>query len=109
MKKLQAVFMVLVLAGCASTTVFENEDGSYSLVTTSSSESYAVSEAKEDAEEKCQKLGKKFVLVDKKTTYQGADKTAKAVVGAVGVMTGKGYHDGSRHDDYKVEMKFKCK
>lgn len=106
MKK--TLLILLVLTGCASTTVLPREDGSYSLVASSYSADSAISAAQDDAIEHCRRLGKSMVVVRYESRYNGADKNAKAVIGAVGVMTGRYYGDGSRMDDNQVEMHFKC-
>lgn len=104
------LIVLLVLTGCASTTVLPREDGTYSLVANSHSANSAIAAAQEDAEDYCQRLGGLHAVVVKYDShYKGADKNAKAVIGAVGMILGSYHGDGSRMDDNQVEMTFKCK
>jgi hypothetical protein len=108
---LPVVTAFLFFMGCSHTTIFEKDDGSFSLVTNAATESHAVSAANDEAREHCEKLSKRMVVVNQSSSYHGADKTAKAVIGVVSMIGNKNgaYHDGSTTDDYKVDMNFKCK
>ncbi|MEZ4751415.1 MAG: hypothetical protein R3B54_12590 [Bdellovibrionota bacterium] len=107
--------LFLVWIGCANTQIIAKADGSYLAHSTSSSESYAMKGAVNDAEAHCAKLGKRFAMIDQRTHYQGMDKTAKGVIGAVGVLTrpDSDYHMHQNSmdtaEDYKVELNFVCK
>lgn len=116
----QSLFFVsslICLAACASTRIIPKEDGSYLMVATSHSDGAAYDAALEKANEHCAKMGKQFAMVDTNSKYQGVDKTAKAVVGAVGQIIrpnntpqyGHPTATDSTADDYKVEMNFRCK
>ena len=113
MKKLLKITMITTffafIAGCASTTVFPEGDGKYSLVTTSSSEGYALKEAKKKAMEHCAKLNKELVVIKHKSTYQGMDKNNKALANIAGALLTNNASAGDSSDDYKIEMKFRCK
>lgn len=110
---------VSLLVGCASTQVIALADGNYMVHATSASESYAMKGAVSEGEKYCAAMGKRFAMIDHTAKYQGMDKTAKGVLGAVSVLTNPnqqnaGYGYGSRHsmdsaEDYKVEMNFACK
>ncbi len=112
MKTLIGLLLALFLVSCSSTRIFPQEDGSYLMVATSSSDSRAHDAALEKSTEHCQTMGKSFVLVKNNSTYQGVDKNAKMVVGAINAFARpKNGHinDGSNSDDYKVEIVFRCK
>lgn len=110
MKSIAAISILSlgILAGCASTTILPEGNGRYSLVTTSSSESYAIKDAKKKAAEKCAEENKALVVLTHKSTYQGIDKNEKAIIGLAGAVLA-GNSNTSSPDDYKVTMKFRCK
>ncbi|MCB0406310.1 MAG: hypothetical protein KDD51_16130 [Bdellovibrionales bacterium] len=112
---LLAPVLFLAWIGCANTQIIAKADGSYMVHSTSSSESYALKGAVKDAEAHCATLGKRFAMIDQRTQYQGMDKTAKGVIGAVGALT-RSDTDYYSHrnsmdsaEDYKVELDFVCK
>ncbi|MCB0403435.1 MAG: hypothetical protein KDD51_01520 [Bdellovibrionales bacterium] len=110
-----APMVFLLWFGCANTQIIARADGSYMVHSTSSSESYALKGAVNDAEAHCAKQGKRFAMINQRTQYQGMDKTAKGVIGAVGALTRKDSDYYSQRnsmdtaEDYKVELDFVCK
>lgn len=116
MKLLSVVFawaVFIMMVGCGSkqiaakVNVMKQEGGSVLAVSSSTTEAIAYDGAKAKAEEFCFKQGKDFVVVKEEATYQGGDKTAAGIAGAVGGLFGKNTSN-SKIDDYKVKMVFKC-
>lgn len=103
------IIVVLVsLAGCEDPAVYPVGDNTYSLVSTSSSEGSAQNAAVYKATKLCQKQGKHLKVLSHDSTYQGVDKSHKAMINLAGSMlSGKPYSANSG-DDYKVNLKFKC-
>ncbi|KTD31359.1 hypothetical protein E3983_13370 [Legionella israelensis] len=99
----------LLLASCASTTVFPEGGNKFSLVATSSSEGMAESAAKKKASEYCSKQGKELVVLKHKSLYQGVDKSQKALIGLASSILTDRANPASSSDDYRVELKFICK
>lgn len=98
---------VLVLAGCAETTVYPIGNGRYSLVSTSSSQGYAEKYAKKKAAKVCSDKGKQLLVVSHKTVYQGVEKKDAAIIGVAGALVGDA-GAGQSNDDYKTTLIFKC-
>ena len=118
LRSISVVVLALVTAACASTHIFPMEDGSYLISANSASESVAQDQAYQKAYEYCASQGRQFVLIGKNSQYQGVDKNAKAVIGAVGYFMAPrrhGYYgygmpySTASHDDYRVEMQFRCR
>jgi len=112
-----ATVLALVL-GCASARIYPKDDGSFLLVATSHSDSSAHDKALEAGNKHCHEKGQNFAIVDLKSSYNGASKDAKLVVGAVSqMMQGHnqygqplyGSPSQASHEDYKVELNFRCK
>tara|TARA_Y100000588_G_scaffold365735_1_gene430730 strand:- start:1418 stop:1759 length:342 start_codon:yes stop_codon:yes gene_type:complete len=108
-KVILSIVFFSFLMSCASTTVLPEGEGKYSLVTTSSSEGYALKAAKSKAVEHCSKLNKELVVLNYKATYQGMDKNTQALANIAGALLTGSPNAGTSSDDYKVEMKFRCK
>lgn len=114
-----SLFLVISLSfilSCATTRIMPHADGSYIMIANSSSEGHAYDAAIKDAEKHCAKQGKKFVVLNQDSRYQGMDKNAKAIIGVIGTVANNNQnkygqpnsYDQSTQDDYKVEIKFKC-
>ena len=106
-KVLSVLATTALIAGCASTRVFPQEDGTALMVASSASESAAYDAALDDAQKFCSERGRRFVMVSQSSTYNGMDKNAKAAIETVSVVLGKPT-SASRHDDYRVELNFRC-
>ena len=78
------------------------------IISSSSSGDCCLKKAKEGAEEHCKSKNKSLFVIDEKTDYQGADKTAKAALGAVALFAGQGMHSSDSAEDYRTTLKFKC-
>ncbi len=109
------LFALVTLTACstAKTRIFPKEGGNYMMVASGPSESDAFDESLKRSQEHCEKMGKHFVMVDQKSEYQGADKTAKTVAGVATALFASGgpTHTtgrGDTNDDYKITMNFKC-
>ena len=99
----------VLLAGCASTTIFPGPNNSFSLVTTSSEQSYAEKDAKTKAEDYCLARGKSLVVLDHQTKYNGADKSSVALIGLASAVLTDGPNPAQSSNDYEVRVKFICK
>ena len=99
--------LITLLGACASTRVFPREDGTATMISNSASESAAYDAALDDAQHYCQERGRRFVMVSQSSTYNGMDKNAKAAIETVGWVTGNPTNV-DRHDDYRIELSFKC-
>ncbi len=97
-----------LLAGCASTTIYPEGDNNFSLVTTSSAQGAAESDAKNKAMKYCQKMGQRLVVLKHRTKYQGVPKNEAAIVGLASAVLGSP-NTASSSSDYQVTMKFTCK
>lgn len=91
----------------AKVSVMRQEGGKYLAVSSSSAEALAYDGAKARAEEQCFKEGKDFIVLNEESKYQGADKTASGIAGAVSGLFGKS-SDNASIDDYRVKVSFKC-
>lgn len=107
---LLGLFMLLVL-GCASTTIYPEGNNAYSLVTTSSEQSYAEKDAQSQADKQCTALGKSLVVLQHQTSYHGVNKESAALIGlATLVVNPKQPHNpATSNSDYEVRMKFMCR
>ncbi len=101
--------MFTLLVGCASTTILPEGNGRYSLVSTSSSESAALSDAKKKANEECLKQNKQLIVLKHHSVYQGMDKTNKAMINLAGALLAGNGGTANSSDDYKISMMFRCK
>lgn len=109
MKNLILIILVALLTGCASTTIMPNGNGRYSLISTSSSESAAITDAKKKATEECQKQNKQLIVLKHSSVYQGMDKTNKAMINLAGALLAGTANSANSSEDYKVNMLFRCK
>ena len=109
MKKVLVIATSFFLAGCASTTILPQGNGRYSLVSTSASESAAITDAKKKATEECQKQNKHLVVLKHHSKYQGIDKSEKAVINIAGALLTGTSSSANSSDDYKVTMTFSCR
>lgn len=114
MRSLSILSLTALLTACASTRIFPKEDGTFTLIATSHSDSAAHDAALADGQKHCAQLGKQFAVIKIGSQYQGVDKDTQMVVGAVkDVISGNQYphntSNGSRPDDYKVQLDFRCK
>jgi hypothetical protein len=100
--------LAIVLAGCASTTIYPEANDSFSLVTTSSDQGYAEKDASKKAAEYCTGLGKRLVVVHHETAYHGANKDNAAVIGLASAILTGGSNPAKSNEDYEVKMQFKC-
>ena len=98
----------ILLAGCASTTIYPEANDSFSLVTTSSEQGYAEKDAQQKATEYCTNLGKRLVVVHHETAYHGADKNNAAMIGLASAILTGGPNPARSNQDYEVKMQFKC-
>lgn len=98
---------ILMVTACASTRVFPQENGTALMIASSASESAAYDAALEDAQRYCTDRGRRFVMVSQSSTYSGMDKNAKVALETVSVVMGTPT-TASRHDDYRVELTFRC-
>ncbi len=108
MKKLALSALALGLVGCASTTIFPEGNGRYSLVSTSASESAALKGAQQKAAAECQKMGMGLKVLSHNAVYQGVDKRDKAMLNLAGAILAGNGGTANSSDDYKVTMKFRC-
>lgn len=106
-KVLGLAAMIGLLSACASTRVFPREDGTATMISNSNTESAAYDAALDDAQKYCQDRGRRFVMVSQSSTYQGADKNAKAVIETASWVSGTPTNV-DRPDDYRIELSFKC-
>ena len=105
---LLACSAAVLLVGCASTTIYPGEKGTFSLVTTSSDQGYAEKDAEKKADEYCTKAGKRLVVVSHKTEYHGANKDNAALIGLASAVLNGGMNPAKSNEDYEVTMTFKC-
>ena len=98
----------VLLVGCASTTIYPEANGNYSLVTTSSDQGYAEKDAEKKAEAYCADNGRKLVVVSHQTAYHGADKNNAAFIGLASAILPQGSNPARSNQDYEVTMKFRC-
>jgi hypothetical protein len=103
-----AAAALLLLTSCANTTIYPESNGTYSLVSTSVSQSAAEKDAKEKASKQCEKQGKHLVVLNHKSKYQGMNKADKAVIGLASTLL-VGTNTTNSSDDYIVQLKFSCK
>ena len=108
-----ALAAIVLAIGCTQKTIdakvslMKQTGGNVLVVSSSGTEALAYDGAKVKAEEYCFKQKKDFAMVKEESAYQGGDKTAAGIAGAVGSFFGKG-SSSSKLDDYKVKMVFKC-
>ena len=105
MEKAVWVLVALVMVGCAHTNILPYANGDFLMVATSANESVAYDEAIKQSQEYCSSQNRRFALVQHQTQYQGMDKTARGVIGALAQVLGLGHsgvklllqvgHDGS--------------
>ena len=101
--------MLFLLWGCCSArTQVLPRDKDYVVLGHSDSESCAFEKCKEKAEEYCSQRGKRFVLVQHESSYQGMDRTVKGVMQGAGALMNKPVWTNSS-EDYKVSMVFRCR
>jgi hypothetical protein len=98
----------ILLVGCASTTIYPEGKGNFSLVTTSAEQGYAEKDAEKKAAEYCTGLGKSLVVISHKTEYHGPDKNNAAVIGLASAILTRGPNPAQSNQDYEVTMKFTC-
>lgn len=109
MKKLAALAVgCALIAGCASTTIYPGENNTFTSVTTSSDQGVAEKDALKKANEHCKKMGKRLVVLNRKSHYQGMKKSDAAVIGAVSTFL-TGVNTAHRSDDNKVTLRFRCR
>lgn len=107
LKLLVLVGGVLLLSSCAQTSIFPTGNNTYSSVSTSSAQGPAESDAKAKAEAQCTKQGKRLVVLQHQTNYQGADTSTKIAGGVISGLIG-GPNMAVSSSDYQVKMQFKC-
>jgi len=102
--------MFFILSACSTlkTTLLEGENV-HIIHATASSEHEAMKGAKKESQTFCQGMGKRAKIVDAKATYQGMDKTAKAIGHAINWSSSNVYVPVDRTDDNKVILKFRCR
>lgn len=109
MKTIKSMFLLLAVCGLAAcnTTIYPEENNTFSSVTTSSMQTSAESNALKDAEKHCKKAGKRLTVINHQTQYNGTttgNKIAGAIVGGVIGMPNPAISD----NDYTVKMRFRC-
>ena len=99
-----------LVVGCchADVNIMERSKGRLLAKSYSSERKCATDKAKEEARKYCKAKGRRMVLLDLDTKYQGVDKNLKGVAEGVGMATGKFINMDST-DDYNVNMMFRCK
>lgn len=111
MKKAIRVVSILgvvgLLTACASTSMYSLGQDHYKAVTVSSSEGSADKAGIKKATKLCKEKGDTVRVVSSKTIYQGMDKKTAGVLNLVGGVLGAG-PAGSRSDDYKNILDFRC-
>jgi hypothetical protein len=100
---------LLPLAGlaqgcCTASTNILPQEASARIVSESASESCAIEKAQEEAAEYCKKMGKQYVSIKSDSKYQGADPNAKLALS----LLSRNSMSGNRHNDYRVEIEFRC-
>jgi hypothetical protein len=99
---------ILLANACTTPThVLPLADGTNLIIIHADSETSAYQNAISDAQTYCESKHRQFVVIDRKVTYQGMDKSGKAIVDAVGIFTGTRVTT-SKADDYRLELGFKC-
>lgn len=105
-------FVLLGLSACcpARVNILPKAAGEAEAISTSRKENCAIEKAQEKAEEYCKQQGKRYVVIDSQSKYQGADQTAKAGIQAVSTIAsgGKRTVTGNTDEDYEVRLQFKC-
>lgn len=93
-------------------SVLPKGGGQYEVVATSSNEGDAFSKAESEARYTCEEQEKQFIVNNKESVYQGADKDKKGDVEAENValafFTGTSGKERNA-DDYKVTLQIECK
>lgn len=111
MNKVSVVFVsgiTLLLAAC-NTTIYPEASGGYSSVTTSTSLNGAESNARQDIEAHCKKIGKSVSLNHHEAQYHGSTAGDKIVGGLVGGLVSPGYNPAISDSDYVVRTRFICR
>ncbi|GAB6142382.1 hypothetical protein JCM14076_31110 [Methylosoma difficile] len=105
---ISASITTIAFSGCATTSnVLPLADGNFLSIIQADSESGAYQSAIEDAKTFCGNKKKQFVVVDRKISYQGIDKSGKAFIDAIDTLTGAGIKSAKK-DDYRLEFTFRC-
>lgn len=100
-----------VLAGCASTTAtaLNKADGSIEIISKSSAEDYALEAALDKGIQQCKASGKNFVVIDRRSTYQGVDPNVRAAINVASILTKGGFYGaGTSSSDWQVVVTGKC-
>ena len=105
---------LLMLVGCASTTIIPEGGNKFSVISTSDSEGVANRAAMSKATKTCEDLNRSLQVLQHASKYQGADQQTKAVAGTVSAVASMithsdSYHSANTSDDYEVKMTFLCK
>lgn len=100
--------LTLFNSSCTTpSSVLPLADGTNLIIIHADSETSAYEKAISDAQAYCKNKRKQFVVLDRKVSYQGMDKSEKAIIDTVGVFTGIGVTT-TKGDDYRLELSFKC-
>lgn len=107
-KFLLALFpVIMIIAGCAQTTIYPTGNNNFSSVSTSGDQGYAEKDALEKAEKHCADLGRRLVVLKHDTEYHGPDQQTKLVGGIAAGLLGAP-NPTTSSSDYKVKLTFKC-
>jgi len=101
------LIIVLGVSAC-NTTIYPEENNTFSSVTTSSIQSSAESNAQKDVENYCKKRGKRLAVIKHQTNYNGTTTGNKIAGALVGGMIGLP-NPAISSSDYEVRMSFHCK
>lgn len=109
MKSIKYFLLLILILGVSAcnTTIYPEENNTFSSVTTSSVQSSAESNAQSDAENYCKKRGQRLVVIKHQTNYYGTttgNKIAGAIVGGIIGM----HNPAVSSSDYEVKLRFYC-
>jgi hypothetical protein len=102
------LFIIILGISACNTTIYPEENNTFSSVTNSSMQSSAESNAQKDAENYCKKRGKSLAVIKHQTNYYGTttgNKIAGAILGGIIGMS----NPAVSSSDYEVKMRFRCK
>lgn len=109
MKSIKYCLLLIIIFGISAcnTTIYPEENNTFSSVTTSSTQSSAESNAQKDAENYCKKRGKRLAVIKHQTNYYGTT-TDNKIVGAIVSQVMDVPNPAISSSDYEVKMRFHC-
>ncbi len=117
-KKIAIAATIIIATGamtaCSTlrTTVIPQSQNKYTVVATAESGSTAIDGAIKKSQKVCTKQGKKLVVINHKTKYQGAGKTlgtVSSIVSQVAFEASNTYVPSTKGaEDYKSIVNFEC-